>query len=73
MLPKEHQWPVDEWWNFHAGGGEFKTIGVFTDALNNRYGKSDSVENFARKSQMQTYEGVRAMYEGCVRAGTVAV
>jgi len=67
MVGKDHLWPVDDVWNFHAGGGEFKTIGVFTDALTNRYGKSDSVEDFATKSQMQTYEGVRAMYEAYSR------
>ena len=67
MVGKDHMWPVDDVWNFHAGGGEFKTIGVFTDALSNRYGKSDSVEDFAIKSQMQTYEGVRAMYEAYSR------
>ena len=36
-------------------------------ALANRYGKSDNVEDFATKSQMQTYEGVRAMYEAYSR------
>jgi exo-1,4-beta-D-glucosaminidase len=54
-------------WNYHAGGGEFKTIQVFSTALANRYGKSDSVEDFASKSQLQTYEGVRAMYEAYSR------
>jgi exo-1,4-beta-D-glucosaminidase len=67
MVGKDHMWPIDDVWNFHAGGGEFKTIGVFTDALTNRYGKSDNVEDFAIKSQMQTYEGVRAMYEAYSR------
>ena len=67
MLGKDHLWPIDDVWNFHAGGGEFKTIKVFTDALNNRYGKSDKVEDFAEKSQLQTYEGVRAMYEAYSR------
>ena len=67
MVGKDHLWPVDDVWNFHAGGGEFKTIGVFTEALNNRYGKSDNVEDFALKSQLQTYEGVRAMYEAYSR------
>ena len=61
---KDHMWPIDDSWNYHAGGGEFKTIGVFTEALDNRYGKSDNVEDFATKSQMQTYEGERAMYRG---------
>jgi exo-1,4-beta-D-glucosaminidase len=67
MVGKDHLWPIDEIWNYHAGGGEFKTIQVFSDALANRYGKSDSVEDFAAKSQLQTYEGVRAMYEAYSR------
>jgi exo-1,4-beta-D-glucosaminidase len=67
MVGKDHLWPIDDVWNYHAGGGEFKTIKVFSDALANRYGKSDSVEDFAAKSQLQTYEGVRAMYEAYSR------
>jgi exo-1,4-beta-D-glucosaminidase len=67
MVGKDHLWPIDDVWNYHAGGGEFKTIHVFSDALANRYGKSDNVEDFAAKSQMQTYEGVRAMYEAYSR------
>ena len=67
MVGKDHLWPIDDVWNYHAGGGEFKTIQVFSDALANRYGKSDNVENFAAKSQLQTYEGVRAMYEAYSR------
>ena len=67
MLPKEHWWPIDEWWNFHAGGGEFKDIHVFTDALNARYGPANSLEEFTSKSQMQAYEGIRAMFEAYSR------
>ena len=67
MVGKDHLWPIDDFWNYHAGGGEFKTIGVFSEALANRYGKSDNVNDFAMKSQMQTYEGVRAMYEAYSR------
>jgi exo-1,4-beta-D-glucosaminidase len=67
MVGKDHLWPIDDVWNYHAGGGEFKTIQVFSDALANRYGKSDTVEDFAAKSQLQTYEGVRAMYEAYSR------
>ena len=71
MVPKDHLWtvdgPVDEYWNFHAGGGSFKTTQVFTDALNARYGKAGSAEDFTYKSQLMTYEGVRAMYEAYSR------
>ncbi len=67
MLPKEHQWPIDDWWNFHAGGGAFKDIHVFTDALNARYGAATSLEDYTMKSQAQAYEGIRAMYEAYSR------
>jgi exo-1,4-beta-D-glucosaminidase len=67
MVGNDHLWPIDEVWNYHAGGGEFKNIHVFSDALAMRYGTSNSVEDFVAKSQMQTYEGVRAMYEAYSR------
>jgi exo-1,4-beta-D-glucosaminidase len=80
MVPRDHLWkvgekvdagsadgPLDPYWNFHAGGGAFKNIHVFADALNARYGKAVSVEDFTYKSQLMTYEGVRAMYEAYSR------
>jgi exo-1,4-beta-D-glucosaminidase len=63
MLPADHLWPIDSWWDYHAGGQQFKDIHVFTEALDKRYGPSNSAEEFARKSQMQAYEGERAMFE----------
>jgi exo-1,4-beta-D-glucosaminidase len=63
MLPKEHWWPIDEWWNFHAGAHVFGDIHLFADALNARYGTATGLEDFTSKSQLMTYEGVRAMYE----------
>ena len=67
MLPREHQWPIDDWWGFHAGGGAFKDIHVFTDALNTRYGRASSLEDYTLKAQAQAYEGIRAMYESYSR------
>ena len=58
--PLAHRFLV---WNFHAGGGEFKDIHVFQQALDARYGKSSTVEEFARKAQVMAYEGHRAMFE----------
>ena len=67
MLPPEHLWPIDSWWDYHAGGGAFKDIHVFTQALDVRYGKSASLAEFARKAQMMAYEGHRAMFEAYER------
>ncbi|HET6899277.1 MAG TPA: glycosyl hydrolase family 2, partial [Vicinamibacteria bacterium] len=67
MLPPEHLWPMDEFWTFHAGGQEFATLKPFTTALESRYGKATSAEDYARKAQALTYEGQRAMFEAFAR------
>jgi exo-1,4-beta-D-glucosaminidase len=67
MVGKDHLWPIDNVWDYHAGGGAFKDLHVFTDALNARFGPATSAEDYALKSQMQAYEGVRAMYEAYSR------
>jgi exo-1,4-beta-D-glucosaminidase len=63
FIPKEHLWPIDDLWNFHAGGARFTTINVFTDGLNRRYGAATSLDDYERKAQAVTYDGQRAMFE----------
>jgi exo-1,4-beta-D-glucosaminidase len=63
MLPPHDLWPIDDAWRFHAGGDEFKDLSLFTDALEGRYGKATSADDYARKSQALAYEGQRAMFE----------
>lgn len=63
MFPPDKLWPINEFWDYHAGGGEFRTIKVFTHALEERYGAAKDVADLAWKSQAMTYEGERAMYE----------
>ncbi len=72
MLPKEHWWPIDEFWNFHAGGGSYRTVNVFKAALEGRYGKARDLDDFLKKSQAMTYEGERAMFEAYGRNKYVA-
>ena len=62
MLPPDHLWPIDSVWQYH-GGGMSHTLNVFTEALDRRYGPSNSVEEFAFKAQVQAYEAHRAMME----------
>jgi len=63
FIPKEHLWPIDDVWNFHAGGERFTNINIFTDGLNRRYGKAASLDDYERKAQAMTYDGERAMFE----------
>ena len=64
MLPAEHQWPIDSWWDYHAGGGPFKGHPRLRRGVGRRAtAPSSSLEEFARKSQMMAYESHRAMFE----------
>jgi len=63
MLPLNRLWPINEYWNFHCGGGSFKNLSIFTEALNQRLGTATSAEDYARKAQIMTYDGERAMFE----------
>jgi exo-1,4-beta-D-glucosaminidase len=63
MLPKEHLWPIDSYWDFHAGRGSYGNLNVFTAALEGRYGKVKGLEDYVQKSQLMAYEGERAMFE----------
>jgi len=67
FLPADHLWPVDDFWNFHAGGGRFRTIGLFTNGMEQRYGRAESLEDFLWTSQATAYEGQRAMFEAYAR------
>jgi exo-1,4-beta-D-glucosaminidase len=63
MLPPEHLWPIDDFWSYHAGGGPFKHLDIFTEAMQKRLGPASSVEDYARKAQLMAYDGERAMFE----------
>ena len=67
FIPKDNLWPIDEVWNYHAGGERFTTVNVFTDGLNRRYGQASSLDDYERKAQAMTYDGQRAMFEAYAR------
>jgi len=63
FIPKEHLWPIDEYWNFHAGRERFATVNVFTEALTKRYGTATSLDDYERKAQAMAYDNERSMFE----------
>jgi exo-1,4-beta-D-glucosaminidase len=63
FIPADHLWPIDEYWNYHAGIERFTNIDKFVNGMNERYGKAANLEDFVRKSQAMAYEGERAMFE----------
>jgi len=63
FIPKEHLWPIDDYWNFHAGGERFTTVNIFTEALTRRYGPASSLDDYERKAQAMAYDNQRSMFE----------
>jgi exo-1,4-beta-D-glucosaminidase len=63
FIPAAHLWPVDDYWNYHAGLERFTTIDKFVNGLQQRYGKPAGLDDFLRKSQAMNYEAQRAMFE----------
>jgi exo-1,4-beta-D-glucosaminidase len=72
FIPKDHLWPINEYWNFHAGGERFTTVDVFNDGLNRRYGPATSLDDYERKAQASAYDNERSMFEAYGRNKYVA-
>ncbi len=63
FIPEDELWPISETWQYHCGRYEFSNLGRFMEAMNERYGPPDSIEDFDRKSQAMNYELMRPMFE----------
>ena len=63
FVPEDRLWPVNSYWNYHAGRNMFGNIDVYKKAQDRRYGESSGAKEFTMKSQAMTYEGQRAMME----------
>lgn len=63
FIPADHLWPVDDYWNYHAGMERFTTIDKFLNGMEHRYGKAANLADFLRKSEAMNYEAQRAMFE----------
>ena len=63
FIPKDHLWPIDDYWNFHAGGERFTTVNIFSEALTKRYGPASSLDDYEHKAQAMAYDNQRSMFE----------
>ena len=63
MLSQDKLWPMGDDWKYHLGRNEFHNLNRYMKAFDSRYGKSNSIEDFARVSQMSNYEAIRPMFE----------
>ncbi len=60
MMPEKDLWPISESWNIRLHKTFFPEA---RKALESRYGKPESLEEYSMKSQVLQYEATRAMFE----------
>ncbi|MEO9894114.1 glycoside hydrolase family 2 TIM barrel-domain containing protein [Aurantibacter sp.] len=63
FIPEDKLWPINEIWDYHCGRYEFADLSRFTEAIDQRYGTPDSIEEFDKKAQAMNYELMRPMFE----------
>jgi len=63
MIPENHLWPIDSVWNYHCAKNYFSNLLIYDEAMNNRLGKPESLEEYCTKAQYLNYENTRAMFE----------
>ena len=67
MIPEEYLWPpANDMWNYHSGRKDFNSVNVYLEALNNKYGEPQNLEELTLKAQVMNYEAMRPMFEAHV-------
>jgi exo-1,4-beta-D-glucosaminidase len=64
MIPADKRWPINDIWNYHCNPSEsFGTLELFNNVLYQRYGRPLNLENYMLKSNVQSYEAMKGMFE----------
>lgn len=68
MMPQENLWPVqNEVFSFHTVLQSIEYYQELIEAMENRYGKAKSIQEFCYKGQVLNYESARGMFEAYAR------
>ncbi|GAC1647177.1 MAG: carbohydrate-binding protein [Mycobacterium sp.] len=64
FIPPDKLWPINDAWYFHAGSNPSNAaLTSIRRAIDHRYGRSNSAEDFTLKAQLASYESTRAQFE----------
>ncbi|MGB9417262.1 MAG: sugar-binding domain-containing protein [Acidobacteriaceae bacterium] len=63
FLPAASLWPTSDDWHYHSGSGGFGNTSIFDTAMEQSYGKPQSLGEYERSAQAMAYDGERAMFE----------
>jgi hypothetical protein len=65
MMPAENLWPINDMWAVHDY--QSPRMPLYTERIEQRYGRPTSIEDYCRKAQMVNMESAKVMYE-CLQA-----
>jgi exo-1,4-beta-D-glucosaminidase len=63
FLPAASLWPTSDDWHYHSGSGGFANTSIFDTAMEQSYGKPQTLAEYERSAQAMAYDGERAMFE----------
>ncbi len=63
FLPADKLWPINSTWDYHTGGGKYKSLAVMNRAMTNIYGSPGGLEDYTRTANAMQYDAERAMFE----------
>lgn len=66
IIPEEALWPPNDYWNYHCSRGLFKSLDRYHEAMRERLGWPENVEEYCYKAQFMNYEAMRGMFEAFV-------
>lgn len=63
FLPEDKLWPMNPVWDYHTGGGKYKSLAVINRAMDNIYGQAGDLPTYTRTAEAMEYDAERAMFE----------
>ncbi len=67
FMAKEDVWPINDVWYYHdwhnRSFGEKTFSEIYKDAIDQKYGESDNIDDFCKKAQLINYDSHRAIFE----------
>lgn len=63
MIPEDSLWPIGNAWIYHSARHNFENLTYYNNAITERLGTPQNLNDYLRKAQFLNYEGIRAMFE----------
>jgi exo-1,4-beta-D-glucosaminidase len=63
FLPPDKLWPINPVWDYHTGGGKYKSLAVINLAMDNIYGPAADLPTYTRTAEAMEFDAERAMFE----------